>query len=130
MAAPPIMRMLTVLALGSAKMSDFQVARFAEVQASAKAASAAAEPELLAVLDSGAFRAALAACCPAFAGESATTAAFRPWSARAPFATIVGSTSARPPRRRSAFGLATSAVVETRSESMMVFGSCATHGIG
>ncbi|KAH8069412.1 hypothetical protein JL721_5974 [Aureococcus anophagefferens] len=54
-------------------MSDFQVARFAEVQASAKAASAAAEPELLAVLDSGAFRAALAACCPAFAGESAAS---------------------------------------------------------
>ncbi|KAH8072576.1 hypothetical protein JL720_11143 [Aureococcus anophagefferens] len=74
MAAPPMMRMLAVIVpLASAKMSDFQVARFAEVQASAKAASAAAEPELLAVLDSGAFRAALAACCPAFAGESAAS---------------------------------------------------------
>ena len=69
-----MMRVLAVIVpLASAKMSDFQVARFAEVQASAKAASAAAEPELLAVLDSGAFRAALAACCPAFAGESAAS---------------------------------------------------------
>ena len=68
-----MLRVFAVIALASAKMSDFQVARFAEVQASAKAASAAAEPELLAVLDSGAFRAALAACCPAFAGESAAS---------------------------------------------------------
>ena len=33
MAAPPMARVFAVIALASAKMSDFQVARFAEVQA-------------------------------------------------------------------------------------------------
>ena len=63
-------------------MSDYQVARFAAVEARAEALSEAAKPELLRALDSGAFRSYLAACCPSYAN----------WTADALLGTLVAET--------------------------------------